>query len=104
MKFKKAILKSEEEHGDKKYAPKDVVMMRITLEYPVLRSNMTKESAEIYLSNASECIHDSDLEKWITVEYSDVTNKDIAEFAKNNPDWYMYDPTNDRDTSIKDIK
>ena len=85
MKFKKAILKSEEEHGDKNYTPKDVVMMRITLEYPVLRSNMTKESAEIYLSNASECIHDNDLEKWITVEYSDVTSKDIAEFAKNNP-------------------
>lgn len=108
MKFKKAVLKDSEEIEKKDIVAKDIAMMRITLEFPVLKNNITTDMVDTYLDCArSDIVFPENKHKfpaWIKIESSDVTINDIKAFTKDNPDWYLYDPLSDDDIDLMTVK
>ena len=110
MKFKKANLKGMITTPVKKnYTSKDVTMVRVTIEFPVLKSNFNMDTIGTHLEMAGADLMypDDDNAKssgWISVETSDVTAKDLQAYAKNTELEYLYDPDSDEDVEMKTLK
>lgn len=107
MKFKKSTIKDKNASNAKtKITAKDVCMVRVTVEFPVLKNNFDSESISSHLESAASDMHYGDKEeKWFFVETSDVTDKDLKDFLNKVEEWYLYNPkgVGDDDIPLKDI-
>jgi hypothetical protein len=94
--------------ADKKYSAKDVLMVRATVEFAVLKTNFSSETVGIQFECAAGDLMYPDKENpstpWITVETSEVTAKDLKAFIKAGNSQYVYDPIADKDIDLDTLK
>lgn len=107
MKFKKVATPGILPPPDtKSLTAKDVVMVRVTVEFPVLKVNYGGETIGVHLESAASDVMYPDkddpksAESWITVETSDVTLKELKAHAERTKQYYLYDPRSDEDIDI----
>lgn len=111
MKFKKVSVPGILQPPDtKSLTAKDVVMVRVTVEFPVLKVNYGSETIGDHLESAASDVMYPDksdpksVESWITVETSDVTLKELQAYAERTKQYYLYDPRTDNDIDITGMK
>jgi hypothetical protein len=81
---------------------KDFKMVQITLTFPVLADSLDEETICTYLQCATDEVG-TKTDTWVAVYTSDVTEADLKKFAKDNDDWYIYNPDGDSDFKLSDI-
>ena len=94
----------------KETTAKDVLMVRVTVEFPVLKSNYGGETIGTHLECAAGDLLYPDKEnphqvgQWIKVETSDVTLKELQSYSKLTGQCYLYDATSEDDIDINEMK
>jgi len=100
MKFTKATIGKKE--TTRNPTIKDFKMVQITLTFPVLADNMDEDTISTYLQCAADEVG-TETDTWVNVCTSDVTMADLKKFAKDNDDWYIYDPDGFDDFKLSDF-
>ena len=104
MKYKKVPIPAMAKKIEPKdVTSKDVLMVRVTIEFPVLKNNFGNETIVTHLECAASDLMYPD-KKWISVETSDVTLKELKEYASSTNSYYLYDETSDDDIDIDEMK
>lgn len=110
MKFKKVPTPTVAKKIEpKNVTAKDVLMVRVTVEFPVLKNNFGSETIGTHLECAAGDVMypDKDNPKsnsWISVETSDVTLKELKAYAESTKSYYLYDATSEDDIDITGMK
>jgi hypothetical protein len=88
---------------------KDVLMVRVTIEFPVLKNNFGNETVGTHLECAAGDLmypdkDNSKSDSWISIETSDVTLKELKAYATSTNSHYLYDATSEDDIDINEMK
>jgi hypothetical protein len=94
MKFNPIVLNKTLRSGLPKNNPENYVMMQVTITFPVMKDNPDLiSSVQAHLECAACEVYDNtdpNSAGWIAVSSADVTKRDLQEFSKKNPDWFVY--------------